>query len=301
MPLCFQEELSKPFPSKTGCETFDSMYHLYDIFGDSSYFLVNLFFGPKEELSLPDILSFLKAESEKYNVSNWVVRCKQTLESNPLGAVAFSDVLEPNNMRKCAEYIYQRLKQNYDCVVHEVVPGPYPSNRLDWLYSFGLFYKNSLPQIEIYPATDASSIKWGKLSPLDLLIIDPTLNIKHVSIRDPQTLEIYRQAKLAEWESLFATEINEAYPMKKEFCNVNSLQKLLKTKKHPLFDLDKIDDAIQKTKEDLTRIALKWSLYAQNNHINPDTTIVHGSLLFNYRMIIWDISTDQRWQHLRNQ
>lgn len=300
MPYILQEELAKSFPHKTGCEAFDSMYRLYNIFQDPSYFLINLFFSPNEKLNLSDILLYLESASKKYGVFSWVVRCKQQPEKHPIAPIAFANISKPNNIHKCAEYILQRLSQNYDCVVHEVISGPYPSNRLDWLYSFGIYYKNSLPQIEIYPGTDASSIKWGKLSPLDLLNIDSEFNITHTSIRDPLAIETYRQNKLTEWEQLFTQEIEETCPNKKVFCHIETLQKLLQKEKHPLFDLNQIDEAIKRTQKELVHIALKYSLYAQENHINSDQTIIHGSLLFNNRIIVWDISTDQRWQHLKN-
>ena len=301
MPYIFQEEVLKAHPHQTGCETFDSMYRLYEIFKNLSCFLVNLYFGPQEKLKLSDILSFLQSASQKYQVSHWVVRCKQNTENHPIEAVAFADILDSDNLQKCAQYIHERLSQGYDCVVHEVIVGQYPSNRLDWLYSFGICYKNALPQIEIYPATDAGSIKWGKLSPLDLITVDPQFNPVHTSIRKAETLNIYQHAKLQEWAQQFKKELKATYPNKNVFCNILSLQKLLREAKHPLFDTRQVDEAIQKTQKDLTDIALKYSFYAQENNLNPDHTILHGSLLFNYRMIIWDITTDKRWQHIKHQ
>lgn len=297
MPYVFQEEINMPYPHQTGSEKFDSLYKLYEIFKNPSYFLVNLFFGSDEQRDLATICKFLKTTSEKYNVSNWVVRCEQKSEIKPLEAVAFSDILEQNHLMKCAEYIQQCLSRGYSCIVHEVINGQYPSNRLDWLYSFGIFYKNFLPTVEIYPATDASAIKWGKLSPLDLLKLDAEFNITHTAIRDEQSLKTYRQSKLNDWIQQFTKEIDDSYPNKKVFCNPKSLQKLLLKDGHPLFAIQKFDKAIQKTKQDLIDIALKHTLYAQEHNVDPNYTIIHGSLLFNYRMIVWDISTDKRWQH----
>ncbi len=301
MPYIFQEEILKSFPHKTGCEKFDSMYRLYDIFKDPSYFLTNLFFDSNENLDLETINSFLDAASKKYNVSNWTVRCEKKSEMQPVEALTFSNTSNLEQQQKCSLYIQQRLSQGYNCIIHEVINGQYPSNRLSWLYSFGIYYKNSLPRIEIYPTTDAGSIKWGKLSPLDLLTVDAQFNIDQTSIRDTQAVELYRQTKLDEWTGQFKKEIANTYPDKKLFCNTKTLQELLIKNNHPLFNISQIDSAIQKTKNDLINIALKYSLYAQDNHINPDDTIMHGSLLFNNRIIIWDISTDKRWQHLKNQ
>lgn len=301
MPYIFQEEINKAHPYQTGCEKFDSMYKLYEIFKNPSYFLVNLFLGSNEQLDSATICKFLKTTSEKYNVSNWVVRCEQKSEIKPLEAVAFSDILEQDHLIKCAKYIQQCLSHGYNCIIHEVIKGQYPSNRLDWLYSFGIYYKNSLPQIEIYPATDASAIKWGKLSPLDLLKLDTEFNITRTTIRDEKSLNLYRQSKLNDWIQQFSKEIDASYPNKETFCNIQSLQQLLLKDEHPLFAFHKLDGAIQRTKKDLVDIALKYSLYTKEHNINSDFTIIHGSLLFNYRMIIWDISTDKRWQHIKDQ
>lgn len=300
MPYIFQEEISKPYPHQTGCEKFDSLYSLYDIFKNKSYFLVNLFFGTNESLTLSDVLSFIDAASQKYKVSHWVVRCENKSEVHPIEARPFANTTNKEQQKKCAEYILQKLNEGYNCIVHELITGNYPSNRLDWLYSFGIWYKDSLPQIEIYPATDASSVKWGKLSPLDLISLDSQFNPVHTSIRKVEALEIYQQAKLNEWTQQFNKEL-ETSPNKNDFCNVLSLQKLLENNKHPLFDLHQTDEAISKTKKELVDIALKYSLYTQENNLNPDHTILHGSLLFNYRIIIWDISTDKRWAHMKNQ
>ena len=299
MPYILQEEIDKAYPHQTGSEAFDSMYQLYKIFHEPSYFLINLFFGANEQLNLENILSFLKSATQKYHVSHWVVRCKQQTENHPVEAVAFANIFAPENIQKCTQYILTRLNQGYDCIVHEVITGQYPSNRLDWLYSFGICYKDSLPQIEIYPATDASSIKWGKLTPLDFISLDKNLTPSHTKIRSETALITYQQTKINEWIQLFAKEIPDTFAQKKLFTTTKSLSKLLKDQ-HPLFNITKVDEAIQKTKDTLIKIALQYSMYAQHNQIDPDQTIVHGSLLFNYRIIVWDISTDKRWQHLKS-
>ena len=64
MPYIFQEEIQKAYPHKTGNEAFDSMYQLYNIFQEPSYFLINLFFGSDEQLELPSVLSFLKSATK---------------------------------------------------------------------------------------------------------------------------------------------------------------------------------------------------------------------------------------------
>ncbi len=298
MPYIFQKEIEKKCPHFTGCEKFDSLYRLYDIFKDTSYFLINLFLGEQEDLTKKDITSSLKSIITEYKISNLVVRCEKKSETTPVEAIAFSNIGLDKNLQKCADYIHERHDQGYNCVVHEVVQGKYPSNRLDWIYSFGIWYKNSLPQIEIYPATDASSIKWGKLSPLDFLSIDPSLNIKHTAIRDSSTLKEYQKTKISEWVQKFKKELDENEPLKKSFVDEKALTEFLKKDKHPLFDFSKIDLAIQRTQQQLTDIAIKYSKYALDKTINLNETIVHGSLLFNNRMIIWDISTNKRWQYL---
>ena len=52
MPYVFQKEIEKTYPHYTGCEKFDSLYHLNDIFKDSSYFLINIFFYLLHNLKL---------------------------------------------------------------------------------------------------------------------------------------------------------------------------------------------------------------------------------------------------------
>ena len=299
MPYIFQKEIERGSPHHyTGCEKFDSLYQLYDIFKDSSYFLTNLFFGEQENLTTQEIAYFLKSTAEEYKILHFVVRCEKFSETTPVEAVAFSNINLEKNLQKCAIYIYNKTNLGYNCIVHEVITGKYLSNRLDWLYSFGIWYKNTFPQIEIYPATDASSIKWGKLSPLDFLSIDPSFNIEHSSLRDTLAVQNYQKTKINEWVKKFKTEINEGELLKTQFINEEKLTALLKKEKHPLFDFSKIDLAIQKTQRQLVDIAFKYSNYALEKNINLDQTIIHGSLLFNNRMIIWDISTDKRWKHL---
>jgi len=193
MPYVFQKEIEKTYPHYTGCEKFDSLYHLNDIFKDSSYFLINIFFEAYEDILVTEIVDFLESTATEYKISHYVVRCEKSSETNPMPAVAFANIDNNVNLKKCANYIQKQLKLGYNCIIHEVISGLYPSNRLDWLYSFGIWYKDSMPQIEIYPATDASSIKWGKLSPLDLISLDNNLNIKHTKIRDAESIEKYQE------------------------------------------------------------------------------------------------------------
>ena len=155
-----------------------------------------------------------------------------------------------------------------------------------------------MPQIEIYPATDASSIKWGKLSPLDLISLDNNLNIKHTKIRDAESIEKYQEIKINEWIEQFKREIDDNFPQKNLFINFQTLSNKLKSSNHLLYDINKIDSYIRQTKDKLVDISLKYSSYAQMNNINPDNSVIHGSLLYNLRMIIWDISTNKRWQYL---
>ena len=299
MPYVFQEEITTPHPHQTGCEKFDSLYKLYDIFKDPSYFLINLFFGAHETISANDIKQFLISTAQKYQISHYVVRCEKQSETQPVPAVAFADIT--TNAQRCAEYIQDKLTSGYNCIVHEVIPGLYPSNRLDWLYSFGICYKDFLPHIEIYPATDASSIKWGKLSPLDLISLDNTLNVIHTKIREEKDIARYQETKINEWVKQFQKELDDNFQEKNLFTNFQNLYNQLKSVDHPLFDMKKIDTCIHQTKQKLIDIALKYSSYAQTNNINPDQAVIHGSLLYNMRMIIWDISTDKRWQHMKNQ
>ena len=298
MPYVFQKEIEKTYPYYTGCEKFDSLYRLNDIFKDSSCFLINLFFGEQENLTKQEIISFLESIEKEYSILNFVVRCEKKDETKPIEAVAFSNINLKENLQKCSNYIHERLNQGYNCIVHEVITGNYPSNRLDWLYSFGIWYKDSLPQIEIYPATDASSIKWGKLSPLDLISLDNNLNIKHTKIRDTESIKKYQEIKINEWIGQFKKEIDDSVPGKNLFTNHQNLSNQLKSKNHPLFNIKKTDLYINQTKDKLVDIALKYSSYAQMNNINPDKSVIHGSLLYNLRMIIWDISTNKRWQYL---
>ena len=92
MPYVFQKEIEKNCPYYTGCEKFDSLYRLYDIFQDPSYFLINLFFGEQENLTQKDIASFLKLTAKEYMLSNFVVRCEKKTETTPVEAVAFSNI-----------------------------------------------------------------------------------------------------------------------------------------------------------------------------------------------------------------
>ena len=298
MPYIFQKEIEKTYPHYTGCEKFDSLYRLYDIFKDLSYFLINLFFEAYKEISTDEISNFLKSAATEYKISHYVVRCEKKSETQPVSAIAFTNINNEHNLKKCADYIQNRIKQGYNCIIHEVIQGFYPSNRLDWLYSFGIWYQNSMPQIEIYPATDASSIKWGKLSPLDLISMDSNLNITYTKIHDKKNIKKYQEIKLNEWIEQFEKEIDNNFPQKNLFTNFNDLSEQLKSTNHILFDLNKIDSCIHQTKDKLINIALKYASFARTNNINPDKSVIHGSLLYNMRMIIWDISTNKRWQYL---
>ena len=299
MPYVFQQEIKQAHPHITGCEKFDSLYRLYDIFKEPSYFLINLFFNVFDTMSTLDIIQFLKAVATEYALSHYVVRCEKKSEIKPVPATAFANINQDDNLNKCAEYIQNQLHQGYNCIVHEVIPGLYPSNRLDWLYSFGIWYKNTLPQIEIYPATDASSIKWGKLSPLDTISLDNHLNATHTKVRDEKSLQTYQEIKINEWTEQFKKEMDDAFSQKHLFTNAKDLFHFLTQNNHPLFDMNKIDSCIYQTEQELIKIALKYASYAQKNNINSDQTVIHGSLLYNVRMIIWDISTNKRWQYLK--
>ena len=299
MPYVFQEEIKKSCPYRTGCEKLDSLYRLYDIFKDPSYFLINLFFDFQEEVSEVDIIKFLRSIIQNYQIAHLVVRCEQKSEIHPVPAIAFADVKTEKHLKACSEYIYKRLKQSYNCIVHEVITGRYPSNRLDWLYSFGIWYENFMPKIEIYPATDASSIKWGKLLPLDIISMDNHMDVVHTKIRDEKIIKKYQDIKINEWVEQFKTEMDEELVDKKLFTNVQDLRNHLEQNKHPLFNFEQMDLYIKQTKDKLIDIALKYASYARKENIVPHQTVIHGSLLYNQRVIIWDISTDKRWQHFQ--
>ena len=299
MPYVFQQEIKQAHPYITGCEKFDSLYRLYDIFKEPSYFLINLFFSAFDTLSTLDITQFLKSTATEYALSHYVVRCEKKSENKPIPAIAFANINQDDNLNKCADYIQKQLHQGYNCIVHEVIPGSYPSNRLDWLYSFGIWYKNALPQIEIYPATDAGSIKWGKLSPLDTITLDNQLNATHAKVRDKKNLQKYQEIKINEWIEQFKAEMDDVFPQKYLFTNAKDLFHYLKQENHPLFNISKINSCIHQTEQELIDISLKYASYAQKNNIISDQTVIHGSLLYNMRMIIWDISTNKRWQHLK--
>ena len=253
MPHIFQKEIMHPH--FTGYEKFDSLYRLYDIFKDLSYFLVNLLFEPNETISTVGIMRFLNSIAKEYHILHYVVRCEKKSETKPISA--------DDHLKKCAEYIQERLNQGYGCIVHEVISGPYPSNRLDWLYSFGIWYKNSIPQIEIYPATDAGSIKWGKLSPLDFISVGHNLEVIHQKNRDEKSIQKYQALKINEWIEQFEREMDEGFPQKYLFTNFETLSNLLQNKHHPLFDMSKIDSSIDRTKEELINLAFKYASYAK--------------------------------------
>ena len=70
MPYVFQKEIEKKYPYQTGCEKFDSLYRLYNVFENLSYFLINVFFDAKENISLTEIICFLKKVAEEYQISH---------------------------------------------------------------------------------------------------------------------------------------------------------------------------------------------------------------------------------------
>ncbi len=214
-------------------------------------------------------------------------------EKTPKQAQAFQNINDEKNLEIISQYVFSRLKEGYSCIVHEIVQGQYLSNRLDWIYSFGIYYQNNLPSIEIYPATDASSIKWGKLTPIYLITLDE--NFKDTTVQFLENIEHYRDVKLQEWVEKFSKEL----PDISEYSNVEKLTKILIEKQHYIYNLNIVEKHIKKTKKQLIDIAIKYLEYAHTKNISLKNTILHGSLLFNNRLIIWDISSDKRWMFLK--